>query len=367
MPKISLTDIFFSHGSWSLKFIKFLDFIFGTAISLIVFKSIRTPIPNHVRRILIIRPGGIGDAVFLLPILRILKDNHIQIEILCEPRNQEVFTSQGYVTYSYLRLDTWWRVLTHSYDVVVDTEQWHYLTAILSYCVKTSYRIGFATRALRAKLFNKQVMYGTNDYELDNFLRLFEGLLPFDYKRIHVNHSFDISGKLKTWASQQVPTKSIAVFLGASIAIRRFSKKQILDIVHIILTKGYSPVLLGGRDVVWCANEVLRENGAQRIYNFVGKVSLTESAALIQRCQSFIGMDSGGAHLASAVGTPVLSVFGPGNVHKWQMRGEHHEVLTNNSSCSPCTKFGYTVPSCQGSYHCLKELDLQKRVSLFIN
>ena len=47
--------------------------------------------PVKIKNILIIRPGGIGDAIFLLPVIKALKNEGVIIDILCENRNAQVF------------------------------------------------------------------------------------------------------------------------------------------------------------------------------------------------------------------------------------------------------------------------------------
>ncbi len=361
MFKIGLSDIFLSHGRWSLKLLKILDYSIGSAVAFILSSQKPSSCSTKkISKILIIRPGGIGDAVFLLPILKGLRDKGVLVDILCEKRNAEVFSSQGYSVYLYNRPKSLGQTLRNVYDVVIDTEQWHYLSAIVSYFVKAEYKIGFGTRPLRAKLFNKQVMYGAKEYELENFLRLFEEFLPALGQEIkNINNCFDVSMSAKERALQQIPANIVVVFLGGSIALRRFSKQQLLDIIRGLLLENIHPVLLGGNDVLLMASWLVKEINDQRILNYVGKTSLIESAAFIHRSQRFIGPDSGLMHLACAVGTPVKVVFGPGHLEKWQPKGDQHKIITERVSCSPCTRFGYTIPSCQGTYHCVKNIRIE--------
>jgi ADP-heptose:LPS heptosyltransferase len=354
MPTINLLDILHSHGPWSLKIVKVVDYVFGSALAFILPAHSVTSMANPVKKVLVIRPGGIGDAVFLLPILKNLKAQGLDIHILAEPRNVEVFTSQGYDVFCYHRPNSLVQVIRTSYDVVIDTEQWHYLSAILSYFLRTPHRIGFATRSLRAKLFNRSVFYDDNAYELDNFLKLFEGLLTQPPKDI--NGCAYVTEDLKQWALGQIPSNSVTVLLGGSIALRRLSKEQLERIINEVISKGGCPVLLGGRDVSRLACDIVTKSRELKILNFVGQTSLAQSLALIQRSQHFLGPDSGLMHLACAVGTPVTAFFGPGNLAKWQPKGSEHRVVTENVSCSPCTRFGYTLPTCQGTYHCMKNI-----------
>ena len=359
--QISFFDIFRSIAPLQIKLFKMIDHILGGLTAFLLLPLSKKQLPSEFKRILIIRPGGVGDAVFLLPILKVLKNKDIIIDILCEKRNAEVFTSQSHLLNTvYLYEKQLPMVLKKSYDVIIDTEQWHYLSAIVSFFLKAEYRIGFATRPLRAKLFNKQVTYGENDYELDNFKKLFEELLPLQNPINNINGCFDIPVNIKIWASKQIPQRAVSVFLGSSITIRRFTVTQLSIIIRDLLAQNYHPVLLGGKDVIEVSQQIVRKIKDQRILNFVGKISLIQSAALIQRGQHFIGPDSGLTHLACAVGSPVIAVFGPGNLQKWGPKGNGHQIVTENVSCSPCTRFGYTLPICKGSYHCMKDIKFEK-------
>ena len=359
--KISLQDILNSSALFRLKQFKIFDYLIGGLVAFLLPSLQNKKLSLEAKRILIIRPGGLGDAVFLLPILKVLKIKGFIVDILCEGRNSEIFTSQNNLLNKvYLYEEQLLDVFHKSYDVVIDTEQWHYLSAIVSYFLKAEYRIGFATRPLRAKLFNKQVVYGENDYELDNFKKLFEDLLVSDNEINNINGCFDIPVDLKQWASKQIPQKAASVFLGSSITIRRLNEDQLLMIIRDLLANNYYPVLLGGKDVVGNSQQVLKNFKDQRVFNFVGKISLIQSAALIQRSCKFIGPDSGLMHLACAVGIPVVAVFGPGNLQKWGPKGNADRIITENASCSPCTIFGYTLPTCHGSYHCMKKLQIDK-------
>jgi ADP-heptose:LPS heptosyltransferase len=66
--------------------------------------------------------------------------------------------------------------------------------------------------------------------------------------------------------------------------------------------------------------------------------------------------------VACAVGTPVVAVFGPGHLKKWQPQGQRHSIITNNVACAPCTAYGYTVPTCHGTFHCMRGINMSERI-----
>lgn len=61
-------------------------------------------------------------------------------------------------------------------------------------------------------------------------------------------------------------------------------------------------------------------NAALPCVDLCGRSSLLQAAAVLERCRVLVGNDSGLGHMASAVGTPTLTVFGPGQpgrYHPW--------------------------------------------------
>jgi 3-deoxy-D-manno-octulosonic-acid transferase/heptosyltransferase-1 len=70
--------------------------------------------------------------------------------------------------------------------------------------------------------------------------------------------------------------------------------------------------------------------------NLGGKTSLMELACLFKKALMVITTDSGPMHLACAVGTPVVALFGPTDPKRTGPYGEGHIVIRDNISCSPC-------------------------------
>lgn len=349
-----------------IKILKLLDCVLGSFIALMVKgKEAQSVDRKASGSILIIRPGGIGDAVFLLPFLRALRQGPTppRVDILCEKRNKQIFESQGKfldAVHCYDSLNSFCGLLRNSYDVIIDSEQWHYSSGLISYFLNHQHSVGFATRPLRAKLFDCPVGYEMDAYEIENFRKLFSRVLPDSQAIQDINDCFAIEESVAQWAEATIPAHSVSIFLGASIVPRRLNRNQGLELIRYVLRKNYHVVLLGGTDVGAQAEAIARQTGDARLFNFAGKLSLIQSAALIKRSKVFVGPDSGLMHLACAVGTPVIGIFGPGNLKKWAPRGKDHVVITENVECSPCTRFGYTVPTCRGRYMCMREINIKK-------
>lgn len=69
----------------------------------------------------------------------------------------------------------------------------------------------------------------------------------------------------------------------------------------------------------------------------VGGLDLAKLAALIRRCDLYLGNDSGVTHLASALGVETVALFGPTDPLEWAPYGNRTTVITQNIECSPCS------------------------------
>ncbi|MEA3471264.1 MAG: putative lipopolysaccharide heptosyltransferase III [Thermodesulfobacteriota bacterium] len=76
------------------------------------------------------------------------------------------------------------------------------------------------------------------------------------------------------------------------------------------------------------------------VINFGGQLSLRQLVALIANAVIFVGVDSGPMHMAAAVKTPVVAIFGPQNPRRWGPWGKGHIVVQKSWECVPCKKKG---------------------------
>ncbi len=104
---------------------------------------------------------------------------------------------------------------------------------------------------------------------------------------------------------------------------------------------GAGIVVVGGPDEVEAAKQLEQLCVEGSVLNLAGRTTVHETAALIARCDLFLGNDSGPMHLAAAVGTPVVAIFGPSNKEAW---GPYtppglpspHRIVALDLPCMPC-------------------------------
>jgi ADP-heptose:LPS heptosyltransferase len=322
--------------------------------------------PEHMGRILVIRPGGIGDAVLLLPLLTALKTVHrsARITVLAERRNGAVFSLSESVSdlLLYDRPYDLLKAVRDTYDAVIDTEQWHHLSAVIARMTGAPMLIGFATND-RARMFTHPVAYSQDDHEYASFMRLFRPLsiggdaqLEMPFVQVADQHLAMADRLLSRSAFGQF----VALFPGGSIPERRWGASRFHDVARYLMSRGYGIAVVGGKEDVTAGGAIV--NGIPGGLNLCGALSLPETAALLTRSALLITGDSGIMHLGYAVGTRVLALFGPGIEKKWAPRSPRVAILNKHLSCSPCTKFGYT-PKCPRDTACMKGISTQDVVN----
>lgn len=131
----------------------------------------------------------------------------------------------------------------------------------------------------------------------------------------------------------------------------------------LVESHGATIVLLGGLDEVERAATLEKLIGGGQVLNLAGRTGIHETAALLERCDLFLGNDSGPMHIASAVGSRVVAVFGPSNISAWEpytARGEEkrHIVVARDLPCMPCfyRKHSLGLREGCGTRPCLTEL-----------
>jgi lipopolysaccharide heptosyltransferase II len=341
-----------------LLFLKRLDTVLGRPLSVFLPSPSEKPI-GQCEKILVIRPGGIGDAVLLVPMVDSLRKSfpNAIIDVLAEQRNAAVIELTECVdkTFKYDLAKDLLSVLCERYDVIIDTEQWHRLSAVVTRIIRSTVKIGFATNS-RKRLFNYPIAYSHQRYERESFIDL---LKPFGQKMV-INHNkkfLNVPVSAKVTADKKlgpfVDEQFIALFPGASIPERRWGEKKFHNLARLLIDCGIRVVVVGSIEDRTLGEKIVHGLGG---LNLAGQTSLVETAAIIENAKVLVSGDSGILHIGVGLGKPTVSLFGSGIAAKWAPKGESHVVLNKSLPCSPCTRFGYTPP-CPNEMKCVNDID----------
>jgi len=104
---------------------------------------------------------------------------------------------------------------------------------------------------------------------------------------------------------------------------------------RLVREKGARVLVFGGEGEREAARQ-LASSAGEGVFSLAGETDLPLLAALVRLCRLVVANDSGPLHLAAAVGTPVIGLFGSTDPRATGPRGRRVRVIYKNVSCSPC-------------------------------
>ncbi len=147
----------------------------------------------------------------------------------------------------------------------------------------------------------------------------------------------------------------VALAPGAAHFTKRWPPHHWKALARLLIEAGNDVVVVGGTEDRGVAEAVVAAGG-ERAASAAGGFDLAGSAALLKRSRALVSGDTGVMHLATAVGTPVVALFGP-TVEAFGFFPYHAKaaVLQRELPCRPCSTHG--TAACPLTHHrCLQDL-----------
>jgi heptosyltransferase-2 len=212
-------------------------------------------------------------------------------------------------------------------------------------------RMGFKGSAF-AFLYNRKVPYRFGIHEIERNFELlcaafgaaFTELKP---ERPELFFSEDDSARVKSkiYKMFNLQDKIISIAPGSVWPTKRWPAEYFMELIHSLDALKIKVILIGGKDDRGLCDSLEYGN----TLNLAGELSLPESAAAIGMSRVLISNDSAPLHLASAVNTPTVAIFGATTPHLgFGPLADRSVVIENNElKCRPCGR--------HGSKRCVKE------------
>jgi heptosyltransferase-2 len=316
-------------------------------------------VEESYNKILVIQTAFIGDAILTLPLIQALKQNYTKssIDVLVAPRTAEIFTHHPAIS-KIIQYDKrgndkgligLWGLRTklskQNYNLVFVPHR-SLRSAFLTWLLKPTISIGFDKSAGRW-LFKNIVRYNPSSHEIERNLSLLSPLklpaaaagLPRLYPS---NQDAQIIDSILSNYELNSYKNIVALAPGTIWNTKRWPADRFAAVCRHIASDNTAIVLIGGKEDEALCREVMQSAQVKNIFSAAGKLSLLQSAELIRRCKVLISNDSAPMHIAVAVETPVVAIFGatiPG--FGFAPRGHRDIVVeTNGLQCRPCSIHG---------------------------
>ena len=319
----------------------------------------------NVSRVLVFRPGYLGDTVVALPAFRLIarKFPGAELRVLTQfvdnPKAAplaQVLERTG-LAHGYIRYPPRLRGVASLSSVRSDIRKYNpdvlvYLAPPLSGSAKILRDVAFfrwcgvpviiGVPYARDLRIPRQLENGLYEYE---GLRLLRCLKSLGEARIDSQDDFDLNLSESDHCAARAALVSVpsdapmlAISIGAKIDVKDWGEGNWAQLIRLLNRRlpNFALVTLGA-EIEGDRSQRMLELWSGPKANLCGRLSVRESAAVMKRARLFLGHDSGPMHLAAAAGTACVSIFSsrqlPGIWYPW---GKNHRVLFKRISCEGC-------------------------------
>jgi heptosyltransferase-2 len=328
------------------------------------------PSPLNLEAVLVIGPNWVGDAVMSTPVLANLRQALPKARIdLLVPRyvaplfeeyphvDQLLLRHPGQSCWQYLGLLRKWRRRRYDAALLLPNSL---RAALHAWFIGSPVRVGYATEG-RGSLLTHAVAPadGQTLHQIEAYLRL---LVPLHIPviehapRLVPSTTAEVEAdRLWTAHGLQRHEPVIGMCPGAAFGpAKRWWPERFAALAdRLSAALGVRVILFGTADEVPLV-EHIRALMTRQAVSFAGQDTLSSFTALAARCRVLVTNDSGAMHIASAVGTPVVAVFGPTDARRTAPTTPRAIVLRRDLTCSPCFR-----PHCPYADHpCMRLVDV---------
>jgi heptosyltransferase-3 len=271
-------------------------------------------------RLLVVTLSNIGDVVMTTPVFEALAAAHpgTLIDVFADPRSAALLSSAPYTGEIFLyRKRAGWRaraVLLRAlrqrrYSLVVDLR-----SPILAYLLRADMRLRRPHKRIPGR------------HAVEEHFALLAPLLPGVSAPPCRLHPAAASHAAATQMLSHLPgSRWLAVAPGANWPGKKWPRQHYRALLELAAPHFDGVMLLGSAqdsdDIATLADLGVPTLAA------AGQTTLDTAAALLARACAFVGNDSGLGHIAAAMGTPTLTVFGPGDPQRYRPWGPNAHVV----------------------------------------
>jgi heptosyltransferase-3 len=327
---------------------------------------------KEIKKILCVKPRGIGDIILSTIVLENLKISfpHSEIHYLTEEFAKRAVENNPFVSkiltfnkkdfvLSIIR-----KVRKEKYDLVFDFWS-NPKTAQITFLSGARYRVGFEKRGRKYayNFIGKNGTMGKHAAE-DNLVLLKTLDIPVTSKKIiyqTTDEEKDFANKFLEKINHQYELKLIGIIPSGGWESKRCDSSKWIEICNEI-NRNYNFKIL----ILWGPGD---ESDAKKIHEgvkpnpiIIPETNFGQLSGLIEKCDLIIANDSGPMHAAAALGKPTLGIFGPTDPEAHRPYSENSSyVIHSGLHCIICTKL-----VCPFQHECMLELPM-KNVMLEIN
>ena len=326
---------------------------------------------DNFKRILIARTDRIGDVLLSTPVIKAMRDSYpdAYIAMMVSPYARDIVDGNPYLDEVIIydkdgKHKSWMRSVKFARNlkkkrfdlslILHPTNRVH----LISFFAGIPRRIGYDYKLgvlLTDRIKHTKQLGEKHELEYNLDLVRYLGIEPKDKSLF-----MPIKPEAEKWAEElfrqegiKNHDKLLAIHPAASCPSKIWPNERFAEVADRLVAKyGFKVLVVAGPRDIAIAQNVIKQMHNPTI-NLAGKVSVSQLASVLKRCQLFISNDSGPVHIASSVGTPVISIFGRSqkglSPKRWGPVGKKDRIVYKVVGCVECL-----AHNCIRNFACLK-------------
>lgn len=333
---------------------------------------------HNKKKILVIKIAAIGDVILSVPGIKAIRNNlpEASISVLVGSESRSVLKKCPYldevIIYDRKEKDKGLKGLLRmssilrrkAFEISIDLQN-NRASHLLAWMGNIPRRFGYSNRKM-GFLINNRLRYldigagpveeqfrilkkaGLNTIGASRRLEIWPGKDDFLYVDKFLENE---------WISEH--QEIVGINIGGSWKTKRWPVRCFARLCDMLAAKDIRVIVTGSEEESGLAGE-LQQMARAKIINATGQTNVTQLAALIKRCRVYITSDSAPMHIASAMGTRFIALFGPTDPRRHFEPVDTGVVIKKEVDCSPCYK-----PICNKNT-CMEKISVEEVYKLVI-
>ena len=310
------------------------------------------------KNILIVKLSAIGDVIHALPVAHALKQTYPNARItwVVEKPAYDLLTNNpdideiiifdkpkfkslaGLLTNGYAFAK---KLKSYKFDLAIDL-QGLFKSAAISYLSGAAKRLVYCNAREQSHLVGQRIC---GEHELDHVVERYLDVARYlgckvDLVLFPINITESEEKKTTAiihHAGLKLENPYVVLAPGTNWASKCWPPAHFAKLADMLYDKNIIPLLIGGPNDKRLAQEIINNAKIPPI-DLTGKTSMKQLAYIIKKSQAFVGGDTGPMHLAVAVETPTVAMFGPTDPQRNGPYGDKHTALLAPVPCQGCWK-----------------------------
>ncbi len=341
--------------------------------------------PEKIRNILILGQMGIGNMILFVPVLFAYK-NHFEnakISLLVNNSGAEQVIEGSSLVDEIIKCNIedlnffqkglfFFRIRKNKYDLILSNFNGaRHLLAMLVFFSNAPFRIGHVSNRDWKNNYdcisNFKIKLGDAQPEIESNIKLAEAIgaeivIDKPYFFLEDNHRKYASNYLQSF---NITEKKIliGVQIGTSpeMSWKQWDMEKYAELTSKLMGDfGFTVIAVGSPKEKELIKSTFQQLQVKPIIT-AGDLTLKQTAAVIEKLNLLVCNDSGLMHVAVAVDTPMVAIYGPTDFRRTAPLGIQHTIIRKNVHCSPCFIMGdyEAVKSCQNRI-CLNSITVEE-------